>query len=316
LVTVAGDLGASSAMWDRVLPWALRLAWVALPFTAWPAVAEALRHHHGDVRPAVAIAGWVVWGAVLLATLVPHPLGLTVLRSSAPAVAAAVVVSAATGRPSTPAVALAVAWACGVTTLAFLPSVGVLFVNGPAYANERRYPLSPPGALLLGPVELAWVITAGLPAAAVLLLGDRHWVAGAIAAVLGLLALRFLGAALHRLSLRWVVFVPAGLVIHDAMSLAEPVLFRRQTVAGLGLAAPGAIAVDLTQGAPGPALELRLGAPVTVGRAHGPRRPPEEVPATALLFRPSRPGAVLAEAARRRLPVQAAAPPPRTSSPS
>ncbi len=39
--------------------------------------------------------------------------------------------------------------------------------------------------------------------------------------------------ALHRLSLRWAVLVPAGFVVVDPMTLADPVLFPREGIAGM-----------------------------------------------------------------------------------
>jgi hypothetical protein len=120
--------------------------------------------------------------------------------------------------------------------------------------------------------------------------------------VLGLPAGALAVRALHRLSRRWVVFVPAGFVLHDHLSIAEPALFARTALVGLRLAPAGTTATDLTAGALGPALEAELARPVTItpARRDGVRGPVEVV---EILFAPSRPGAVLAEARRRRIPV-------------
>jgi len=94
------------------------------------------------------------------------------------------------------------------------------------------------------------------------------------------------------------VFVPAGLVVHDALALADPVLLRRQTIATVTLAEAGTEAYDLTSRALGLALEVRLTEPSLLqlgGRAGG------AVHALSLLVAPTRPGAVLREAAARRL---------------
>ena len=130
--------------------------------------------------------------------------------------------------------------------------------------------------------------------------------------------------ALHGLARRWVVFVPAGLVLHDPHALVEPVLFPRRSIRRLGPAPAdaGAGRRDLTQGALGLALELELAEPVAIS----PRRADRTVQVESvgrLLFTPTRPGALLGEAAgapapRRlsALPYPAAMPPPTTSSPS
>jgi hypothetical protein len=290
-------------MSDRVVAWVVRVVWAAVPFTAWPALGEALRHHSDAVRTAAAVGGWVVWAAVLLATLIPHPLGLTALRCATPGLLVAAV--AAAGTATLPAAAVAVAWSSLMLILSLLPRTGLLFVNGPAYPNERRFPLALPGPLLLGPVELAWLVVVGLPAAALFLLAHEQWVAGAFATALAAAAVRYLGRPLHQLSRRWVVFVPAGLVLHDPMSLRDPVLFRRQVVESVGPAPVGTDALDLTQGALGLALELRLREKVPMTRITSRNRSGEEGASARLLFTPSRPGAVLAEATRRSIRVGA-----------
>jgi hypothetical protein len=97
------------------------------------------------------------------------------------------------------------------------------------------------------------------------------------------------------------VFVPAGLVLHDRLALAEPTLFRRAAISSLAAASAATQALDLTAGAAGLALELRLVDPVSLVPA--PRRGAgaELADAPAVLFTPSRPGRVLAEARRRRI---------------
>jgi hypothetical protein len=292
-------------MSDRVLAWVLRALWAAVPFAVWPALGEALRHHSTAVRTTASVAGWAVWAAILVATLVPHPVGMTGLRCLTPAVVAAAVAALAGGQPSVGAGALAVAWSVVVLLVSFLPQTAVLFVNGPAYPNERRFPLAVPAALLLGPLELAWTLVVGLPVAGLLLLAARQWVLGAVAVVLAVAALRYLGRALHRLSRRWVVFVPAGVVLHDPMSLREPVLFRRQVIETLGPAPAGSDSLDLTQAALGLALEMHLREKVPMTRITARNRAGEEGASARLLFSPTRPGAVLAEAARRNVHVGA-----------
>ena len=48
-----------------------------------------------------------------------------------------------------------------------------------------------------------------------------------------------LAKSLHNLSRRWAVFVPVGMVLHDPITLLDPVLFQRSTVARVGPAAAG-----------------------------------------------------------------------------
>src|SRR4051794_15150042 len=131
-------------MTTRLLPWVLRVVWAALPLTAGPALAAGLDGRSAPVQLVAAIGLWTGWALVLMATLVPHPVGLTALRRAARAGLAAVIAAMVAGAPSTASAALGVAWTAVACAVAFAPDTGVLLVNGPAYPNERRYLLRVP----------------------------------------------------------------------------------------------------------------------------------------------------------------------------
>lgn len=281
----------------RFLPWVLRAAWAVLPLVAGPALAGALDGRDPTVRTTASIGLWAVWAIVLVATLVPHPIALTVVRVAAPAGAAASAAAALDGHGWA-----ALLWWLVVVAVAFLPETGADFVNGPAYPNERRFLLRPPGALLLGPIPLAWAIVVAAPTTALLLLASRQWLLGALAVVIGLPIAALLGRSLHKLSRRWLVFVPAGVVVHDDLALADAMLFQRRGVAGIRPATTDTAALDLTQRALGLALELSLKEPVTVNVSTPRQAVGKATTCTALLFTPTRPGALLTEARSRRLP--------------
>ena len=282
---------------DRLLPWMLRVAWAALPFVAGPGLDDGLGDWDTQVRTAASVGLWVGWAVVLLATLVPHPIALTVLRVGAPAGAVASIAAAVSGARA-PAALL---WWLAVLAFAFLPETALTYVNGPAYPNERRFPLRVPGPLLLGPLGLSWAVVVGVPTATVLLLADERWLAAALVAAPGVPAAVLLARAMHGLARRWVVFVPAGLVLHDSSALIDPVLFLRALVESLGPAPADKDSLDLTQGALGLALELQLSEKVPMVLTKPGHRLGESGASARLLFTPTRPGAVLAEAARRGL---------------
>jgi hypothetical protein len=281
------------------VPWLVRVLWVALPFTVGPTLAAALRGASGPVRTLASAGLWAGWAAGMVAAAVPHPAALTALRILAPAVVAGVVAAALGGHPS----ALAGGWAAVVLAWALSPALGAHCVNGPAYPNERRYLLRAPGPLLAGPLALAWALAVAGAGAGPLLLAARQWVAGAVVTAVGVPVAVVLVRSLHNLSRRWAVFVPAGLVVHDPLTLLDPVLLRRQVVAALRPAAVGTTALDLTQGAPGLALEVALTEAVPLTLVRPGRRLGRPEKATALVFTPTRPGAVLAEARSRRIRV-------------
>jgi hypothetical protein len=279
-----------------VVPWALAGAGATLPFLAGPGLARGLHDFSGPVRTTASAALWLAWGVGLLAAVVPHPAALTTVRVLAPAGVAATLIVRGDGA----AWVVGVAATLVVTALAFSPAVSLRAINALAYPNERRFPLRPPGPVLLGPIELAWAFAVTGLVTGPLLLAAGVWIPGAIATASGIPLAALLLRALHGLSRRWVVFVPAGVVLHDLLALSDPVLLQRMTIERLAPASRETDALDLTERAPGLALELALREPVDVNLSRA--RGGERVKARAVLFTPTRPGAVLAEAATRRLP--------------
>ena len=280
----------------RPLPWLLRAAWVILPFTAGPGLADALDDTSRSVQLVASAGLWAGWAVGLVATLVALPVALTAVRVLAPAALAATL--AATDALGAATTALA-------AVLAFTPQVAEEAVNGPAYGDERRYPLRAPGPLLLGPLEVTWALAVAGVAAGPLLLAAEQWVAGAAAVAVGVPVAALALRSLHALARRWLVFVPAGVVLHDPLSLADPVLFPRRTVRRLAPAAADTDALDLTQRALGLALEIRLQDPVELPHVRPGRRRTESATVDAFLASPTRPGAVVTDAQRRRFSVTA-----------
>jgi hypothetical protein len=286
-------------------PWPARLTWALAPLLVGPALGGGLDTVSRPVALTATVLAWAIWTGVLVATLLPRTASLTALRIAAPLELAAAGWAAVASHADA-LDALALGWAALTVVAAFSALTGEVFVDGSSYGDERRFPLRVPGPLLLGPLPLAWVAAVAGPVGGPLLLAAEAWVAGALVVVAGVpLALGAI-RALHGLARRWVVFVPAGMVLHDPASLADPVLFRRADVAGLGPAPADAVdgALDLTQRALGLALQLEAQQPAEVA-PRSPRRGAEvEVASVSrLLFTPTRPGAVMSEAARRRIAV-------------
>jgi hypothetical protein len=286
---------------SNLRPWPLRVLWILVPFTTGTLVDHALDGRVSSLRVGATVLFWAGWAMTLVAMLVPRETTLTFVRIVVPASAAAAVwATFASDADATAAAGLAVALAATVAVL--MAPVGDLFVNGSSYGDERRMPLRVPVAMLAGPVPLAWTICVGGATAGPLLLLAHVWIAGVAATMVGL-PLAAVGArALHQLARRWVVFVPAGFVLHDHLAVREPVLFPRNDVVLLGPAAAATTARDLTAGAAGLALQVDFAVPVTVtpsSRAEA----VEAVGITQFIFTPSRPGELLAEAERRRIRV-------------
>jgi hypothetical protein len=283
---------------ERLLPWLVRGLWAGLPFTTGPALAGALDSASRPVQLVASTLLWSGWAVGMVATFAPHPLALTALRVVAPAVAVAAMAAAAGGEPS----ALAVAWATVACAWTFAPVIGATYVNGPAYPNERRFLLRPPGPLLAGPLPLAWALAVAGIAAGPLLLAAEQWVFGGLVLLAGWPVAGLLLKSMHNLSRRWAVFVPAGVVLHDPVVLFDPTLFRRQDITAFRPAtAADTGSYDLSQRAPGLGIQLELAEMTTVTLLKPGRREGVAIHATGLRFTPTRPGAVLEEARRRRL---------------
>lgn len=284
---------------ERAGPWPIRLTWVVLPLVMGPGLADALDGASRAVQLVAGVGLWAGWTAVLVASLVPTTTSLTAVRVASPAaVVAALAATVAGGVEGLDVLGLVGALVAALA--AFSPVTGDVFVDGSSYGDERRLPLRVAAPLLVGPLELVWALVVAGVATGPLLLAARQWVAGGLVLPVGLLVAWRGVRVLHTLARRWLVFVPAGLVVHDPLALAEPVLLRRSSLRSFGPAPADTDALDLTRGALGLALELRVAQPLTLTVIRG-RRQVESIATDRLLVTPTRPGAVLTEARRRRL---------------
>lgn len=307
---VAATRGTMAAMTRDRFVWMLRLVWAVQPITSGSAFALALDSASRPVAITATIGLWVLWAIALAAAMTPLPISLAVVRVIMPAAPVALLAAiAAIDAPGAHRAAIIISVIATTTAagIALSAPVGDRFVDGASYGDERRMLLRPSVVVLAGPVIVAWGVAAAGMILGPLLLAARHWWWGAAAIVvgvpLGLLAFR----ALYSLTQRWAVFVPAGIVLRDPITLAEPVLFRRDGIAFIGPALTTSEADDLTAGASGLALEMRLVANTALPIKDGslPRSAPiSPTTVDSVLIAPSRPGALLEEAARRGVRVR------------
>ena len=303
---------------DRATAVGPPLLWASLALTAGDAVAGALDGRSAPVQAVAATVAWGLWTVGLVTTLVPRTSSLTVVRfvvpAGLPAVAWAVVSAGDPGALEVAAVTTAAALAAGILT----PAVGHRWVNGSSYGDEQRYLLRAPLPVLFGPLELVWVAAVVGAGAGPLLLAARQWVLGGVALVVGWAAVWAALRITHVLSRRWLVLVPAGIVVHAPMALVDTLLVQRADLARVGPAPADTDATDLTLGAAGLAVELELAGEVDVlplahqrGRSLG-GGDRAAVTQTAIgrtlvvervLVTPTRPGALLRAAAARGLTV-------------
>ncbi|HAS13109.1 MAG TPA: hypothetical protein DCS55_21755 [Acidimicrobiaceae bacterium] len=286
-------------------PWPFRALWLLLPVVAGPAVADALADRSRAVQVVASVLAWAGWGGVLAASLVLRSVTLTVVRALAPG--AVLLCTWAAFASDELAWGLAgIVVAVLATVAALSPATADAFVDGSSYGDERRVALRIPVAMAVGPVPIAWALAAAGLVVGPLLLAAEQWIAGGIAVALGVPTVFAVVLRLHLLSRRWLVFVPAGVVVHDPLAMAEPVLLQRHLLRRIGPADADAVtrdgALDLTGGAIGLALELRTVEPFEVGLRQG-RETVETTGVPAVLVTPGRPATTLEIAAERKLPV-------------
>jgi len=288
--------------------WLLRAVWLTLPVTAGQAASDALSGWGDAPRVVATVLLWLAWGAGSVAVLAPRPVGLTVLRAVAPAYAILAVVVAVTDDTGTLAGVGAVAATFLAAMLAADSEIALLAVNSVAYGEERRFPLRIPPGLFLGPLPLARALLAAGIAAGPLLIADEQYVLGAIALVVSVPAVALAARAVHTLSSRWMVLVPAGVVVVDPLTLADPVLFVRALVRTLR-SVPGGSAVpvgtaDLRLGATLGTLAIVLAEEADLSRSSPGRGGVKTVLADGVLVAVVRRDELLRAAARRRVRVE------------
>lgn len=290
------------ALDPRTALWALRAALAGTAALVGPALASA-----GDGRadraawPAVAL-WWALVAAQVVAVVVPGAMGLTALRILTPAgvVAAG---GALVGGAATGVGVAALATAMVATAIAFSAEAGEALVQGAAYGHERRLPLRVPVAYLPAAV-VAWIVWCAALVSAVVLLGAHQWAPGTAIAAAAVGLTWLLARRLHRFSRRWLVLVPAGMVLHDHVVLGETLMVPKANVHRVALAYADTQALDLTGPAAGHALQVTVSEMVTILLAATRGEPRgKAVHAGAFLIAPSRPGRALTALGAAGLPV-------------
>jgi len=246
------------------------------------------------------VAGcWVLWAALAVALAVPHAITLTTIRLGVPgAVVVAAWASWHSNSSASSIAGLVIAVVAG--GLALSGFVADEYVDGSSYGDERRFALRVPGPLMLGPIPLAWAAVVTGITIGPLWLACECWIRGIIGTAVGFTLAALAWRAVHTLSKRFVVFVPAGMTLVDPSTLIDAILMPSRSVMTIGPAPADGNFLDLSQHALGLALEVTLNEPFGMTLRRG-RNESEEVEASRIVFTPARPAAVLAEAARRRL---------------
>jgi hypothetical protein len=199
------------------------------------------------------LGAWALWGLGTLAIFWLSPYSLSALRMLAPLATAGLVgfvfaslstyADVALGDVAWPLVGVAVAVLALVCI--FLPAFGLLHVQASAYGDEKRLLLRVPAAQI-APIAVSYVVMAAFPVATLFALGGEVWWLAALCLVPTVLIFRVVPKRLHRFSRRWLVVVPAGVVVHDELLLAETFMVRTIAVTRVELSATSGEALNLT----------------------------------------------------------------------
>jgi len=226
------------------------LAWLALAVLApWQSASGTT-----SVDTVSSMLGWGLWVAATIAVLVPSAVSLTCVRYVSPLSVGIAIVAADPWASAAAAIVLVV-----VATSRFAD----LMVQGGAYGDEQRFCLRTPVPYMV-PAALVWAAHSGSILTGVVACAAGSWPLGITMVVLGAALTVTVPRRLHRLARRWLVVVPAGVVVHDHLVLAETFMVRRGAVSAVTVATGPSGAADLTGGVAGARLEISLSSPEKV----------------------------------------------------
>lgn len=228
--------------------WMVRIAWVLLALVPVP-IGDAVAGSERTTQVVFTLAAWLVWTLGVVAAAWLSPVSLTMIRTLAPAGVIGLTV-ATLARPGLADAAVLwplVSVALGVVAAfaAFLPDYAAAHVQASAYGAERRLPLRVP-VPQIAPMFLAWLLAAGSVAALLFSIAGRVWPLVVVMAVAGGFFVWVAATRLHRFARRWLVIVPAGVVVHDHLLLAETFMVKTNAVTSVRLADTPGETLDLS----------------------------------------------------------------------
>lgn len=286
-----------SSIVERLIPWVLRLLWLTTGLAVGAALDSAVdADTHGTTIVRVVLG--LAWSGGVVAMMIPAVRSLTAVRTIVPLAIPATVAMWVAGADEVDTV-LALVAAAMTTLVACSAELGHVFVQASAYGAEQRHLLRPPPAYLAAAL-LSWLVTATASTLGLSFVAAERWAVGVPIALAGALIGVWSFPRWHRLSRRWLVIVPVGLVVHDPLVLGETLMLRRNDIAGVTLAPADTRAADLTGPAGGHAIEISTTGTVTAVYAGTPGQPGgHAIHLTACLVAPSRPGRALTAATAR-----------------
>lgn len=221
-------------------------SWVLLGVAApWQSLAD---NHSSAVGTVLIVWGWLLFLAVAIGVLVPSPISLTVTKCVTPLMAIGAFIAASPAGIFGSLAAFIITWSA---------LFGDVMVQGSAYGEETRFTLRTP-VPYWAPSVVAWALLSGGLIGGTLLIGAENYVVGAPLLLIGALLTPTVPRRLHRLSRRWLVIVPAGIVVHDHLVLAETQMSMRSKILSITKVNESGETADFTGGILGPRIAVHL----------------------------------------------------------
>jgi hypothetical protein len=221
-------------------------AWVVLALVApWNIISQ---DRSVAVAATLNVWGWTLWTAVTTALLVPSAISLTAVRVVSPL---AVIVSFVAVSPISIFASLVALIMCAA------PLFTDAMVQGGAYGDEQRFALRTP-VPYMAPAFTAWSLLCSSLISGTLLMAAQQWWIAAPLCVAGIFFARFVPLRIHRLARRWLVIVPAGVVVHDHLVLAETIMSTKNNIANISITRAAGDTADFTGGVMGARLAVQL----------------------------------------------------------
>ena len=241
--------------------WITRIAWLiaALLPNSFSVDVDQLG---SGANLALDVLSWTLWALVLVALWVPHPIALTTARTTSPLV---VILMCARlgGTEWSPSAIFSSLLAVMTCVFIFTAEFGSEQAQAGAFGNERRFLLRLPAPLAL-PTVIGWLLFAVSVIGGPIVTASSNWQFAVPTALFTIVVLWFVPQRLHQLSKRWLVRVPAGWVVHDAVLLADNILVRTHELQSMNIAPNTTEAFDLTGLTGGTPLEISLRDSTTV----------------------------------------------------
>jgi hypothetical protein len=286
---------------SRALPWVARVAWLAV-VAGGGALQAAVDERSDGVRWVTGIGGWALWGSVVVALLIPSTFSLAWIRVVGPLTIVAAIGTLVGGAPAGDVALLTVPSLIALAAF-FSPEVGRWMVQQSAYGDEDRLPLRAPVAAGAAAV-VSWSVWAAAIVIGPLALGASNLAVGIPLTVIAVALSAYVGPRWLLMAKRWLVLVPAGLVVHDPIVLADTLMVKTNQLQTIRLAPADTEAADLTGPTSGYAIEISTTESVSTVFSFTPQEPNgKAIHMTGFLVAPSRPGAALLRATERGLPV-------------